>query len=255
MNRSWIGIVAGVLAAIAITSAMDAAGAAAFSALPLMALLALFWYSGRFSAAEIGFVWGESLRPYVLSVIYPLAVIGAITGVAAATHAIGRSPAPHHGYAWLNLLLITGVTVPVALVTEEGFFRGWLWAALQRVGQGKAATVALTAAIFALWHWSAVVLPTGFNPPIAQVPIFMINAALLGIIWGLLRLRSGSVIVSSVSHGVWNGLAYTLFGFGTHVGMLGVTNTAIYGPEVGVLGLAINAIAAAVLWRWPFDKL
>ena len=57
----------------------------------------------------------------------------------------------------------------------------------------------------------------------------------MGAAWGLLRWISGSVIVASLSHGAWNGLVYALFGFGTRVGALGVQDTALFGPEVGVL--------------------
>jgi len=72
----------------------------------------------------------------------------------------------------------------------------------------------------------------------------------MGAAWGLLRWISGSVIVASLSHGAWNGLVYALFGFGTRVGALGVENTALFGPEVGVLGLALNAVFVAALWWW-----
>jgi hypothetical protein len=78
----------------------------------------------------------------------------------------------------------------------------------------------------------------------------MINAAVMGAIWGMLRLISGSIIVASVSHGVWNGGAYVLFGFGSKVGALGIKETALYGPEAGVLGLILNLVFAAALWRW-----
>ena len=67
-------------------------------------------------------------------------------------------------------------------------------------------------------------------------------------IWGLLRWISGSVVVTSVSHGLWNGGAYVLFGFGSNTGALGVKNTAIFGPEVGVLGLVLNLVFAVGLW-------
>ena len=40
------------------------------------------------------------------------------------------------------------------------------------------------------------------------------------------------------------------FGFGTKVGALGITETAIYGPEVGILGLIVNAVFAAALLLW-----
>jgi hypothetical protein len=78
----------------------------------------------------------------------------------------------------------------------------------------------------------------------------MVNATLLGLIWGMMRQVSGSVIVASVSHGVWNGFAYALFAFGTKVGALGVKESWVYGPEVGWVGLALNAAFAAGLWRW-----
>ena len=59
---------------------------------------------------------------------------------------------------------------------------------------------------------------------------------------------SGSVLVASVAHAVWNAIAYGLFAFGSKVGALGVTETGTYGPEVGWVGLLLNAVFAAALW-------
>jgi hypothetical protein len=252
MNPSWRWPVIGVLVAIAITSTMDATGASTFSALPLFLLLALFWYLQRFSAKDIGFAWGGAgaRRWYGLAILYPIVVMGAIAGIAALTGALNPAAAPHHRHsAWLILALNIVPFVIVGLLTEEGFFRGWLWASFGRARQRNVTILILTSVAFALWHWSAVMLPTGFNPPLAQVPIFMLNAVVLGAIWGMLRLLSGSLVVASICHGLWNDLAYVLFGFGTHVGTLGIANTAIYGPEIGILGLLFNVAAAAVIWR------
>lgn len=80
--------------------------------------------------------------------------------------------------------------------------------------------------------------------------MFLVNATILGAIWGLLRWLSGSVIVASISHGVWNGMTYVLFGYGTKVGALGIKNTALYGPEVGVAGLGLNVVFFVTLWWW-----
>ena len=63
-----------------------------------------------------------------------------------------------------------------------------------------------------------------------------------------MRRRSGSIVVTSVSHGVWNSLAYVLFGEGTAIGVLGIHNTVVFGPEVGVVGLVLNLAFAAILW-------
>src|SRR5438045_2499738 len=185
----------GVCVAIAITTTMDATGLLAFSALPLIPLMALFWLLQRFSRIEIGFVWGTR-RAYALAVLYPLIVIGTLVFVVAISGAIDTA---HTNWrkAGLNLVLVSVSTVLVAIVTEEGFFRGWLWASLRHAGVKPVWVLVTSSLAFSLWHLSAVVFDTGFNPSAAQVPVFMINAAALGAIWGLMRWISGSVIVSS----------------------------------------------------------
>lgn len=220
----------------------------AFSALPLAALLALFWYLQRFSRRQVGFAWGR-WHHYVLAVLYPVIVGVAITLIAIAA---GATDFSHTNWkkAGTNLALLAISTVLVAIITEEGFFRGWLWASLERAGVGQTGILIWSSIAFSLWHWSAVLLKTGFAPARSQVPGFMLNAAVIGAVWGLMRWQSGSVIVSSVSHGVWNGMAYVLFGFGAKTGALGIKNTAIFGPEIGVLGLVLNVAVLAALWSW-----
>jgi len=93
-----------------------------------------------------------------------------------------------------------------------------------------------TSIAFSAWHISAVTLDTDYRPASFQLPIFLINAAVIGIVWGMLRWISGSIVVASCSHGLWNGITYVFFGFGTKAGALGIRNTALFGPEIGVLG-------------------
>ena len=250
MKGSWTWPIVGWVAAVAITTAMDAMGASTFSALPLFPLFVLFWLLQRLPTKSVGMSWGgaKALRWYMLSILYPIAVMGAIGLIAALTGALHSTVAPPHKHSlWFTVPVNIVSGLPVALLTEEGFFRGWLWASLERTGQRALVVLVLTSVAFALWHWSSVVLPTAFNPPMAQVPFFMINATIIGANWGMLRLLSGSVVVSSVSHSIWNGLAYSLFGYGTSVGALGIADTALYGPEIGVLGLVFNAVVAATL--------
>jgi hypothetical protein len=63
-----------------------------------------------------------------------------------------------------------------------------------------------------------------------------------------MRQRSGSIVVTSVSHAVWNELVYVLFGVGPTLGLFGIHNTVVFGPEVGLIGLALNLVFAVVLW-------
>ena len=246
-SRWPIAAIAGSVLAVGITTTMDAVGLSDFSALPLCPLFLIMWYFGRHSRREVGFVQGRA-RDYAIAVMYPLAAIGSVAVLASAVGAANLTNTDW-SKAVRDLLLIALTTIIVAAITEEGFFRGWLWASLTESGFSRNAVIVGTSVIFSLWHLSAVSLDTGFDIPTSRIPVFMVNAALLGAAWGLLRSISGSVFVASASHGVWNGLAYTLFGFGTRSGALGITETYTYGPEVGIAGLVVNGVAVVLLWR------
>ena len=248
MNSALRQPLAGVALAIAVTTAMDASGLSAFSALPLFPLMCLFWYLQKLSRQSMGFTWGR-WRHYGLAVLYPVAVLGAVGIVSAVAGVIDLSQS-NWEKAGLNFALVAVTTILVTIVTEEGFFRGWLFASFERAGATPGTTLAWSSIAFSLWHLSAVALNTGFDLPAKQIPVFMINAAVMGAVWGLLRLISGSVIVASVSHGLWNGGAYVFFGYGTRIGALGIDETAVYGPEVGILGLVLNLVFGAALWQW-----
>jgi membrane protease YdiL (CAAX protease family) len=238
----------GVLVAIATTTTMDATGLSSFSALVLLPLMFLFWYLSRLSRAEIGFKLGHGAH-YGLAILYPVVVIGAVAMIAAVVGAVDLSKT-NWQKAQLNFLIMTATTFVVVMITEEGFFRGWLWGSLRRTGMKETRVLVWSSIAFALWHISSVTLSTEFKPPPSQIPVFLVNAAVMGIVWGLLRAISGSIIVASLSHGLWNGVAYVFFGFGIKVGALGITNTAMFGPEIGIVGLVSNLIFAVVLWRW-----
>lgn len=243
----------GVALAITITTLMDATGLAMFSALPLFPLLGLFWYLERLPRRDMGFVWGR-WEHYGLALLYPILVIGSVAAVSFAAGAINVSQTDWNK-AGVELALVAGSTALVTIVTEEGFFRGWLWASLRRTGMPTGRTLLWSSIAFTLWHVSPVTLETGFDLPAAQIPVYLLNATVMGAAWGLLRWLSGSVIVASVSHGLWNGLAYVFFGFGTKVGALGIENTVVFGPEVGVLGLGLNAGFLVAFWLWARDRL
>jgi membrane protease YdiL (CAAX protease family) len=245
MKRSLVVATAATAAAIAVTSAMDASGLTAFSALPLFPLAAIVLLVSRLPSRGAGLRWGAE-RYHLWAAAYPIVVIGLCAAIA-----LGAGAATLSRVDWSkalgNVALVAVATILVALITEEGFFRGALWAVLRDAGLGRRKTLFWTSVAFALWHISAVTLHTGFDLPRAQVPLFLVNAALMGAIWGTLRLVSGSILVSSVSHGLWNGLAYGLFAYGGKVGALGVARTDIFGPEVGVVGVTLNALAIVAI--------
>jgi membrane protease YdiL (CAAX protease family) len=242
-------ILIGVVLAIACTTALDASGYSAFSALPLIPLFAAFALVDRIPRRDLGFVGGKPAH-YALAIAHPVVVMGSLAALAYAAAAIDLG-AFNPGKAAANSAIFAFSTFLIAMVTEEGFFRGWLWAAIKRHGGGPVVTLALTTLAFVLWHVSFVFVSGEFHFARADVPLFFVNATLLGLIWGLLRLASGSIIVSSAGHGIWNGLAYALFGIGSEPGALGIRNVSLYGPEVGLYGAVLNAVAVAVL-AWLF---
>lgn len=239
--------IVGTVLAIAGTTTMDAIGLSAFSAFALLPLMLLFWHLDGLSRAEMGFKWGRPAH-FALALLYPLIVMGLITIVATFAGALDLSTT-NWQKALLNLLIMTISTVLVAIITEEGFFRGWLWGSLRRRRISESQVLIYTSIAFSAWHISAVTLDTDYRPATSQVLVFLVNAAVIGIVWGMLRWMSGSIIVASCSHGLWNGIAYVFFGFGTKTGALGIQNTAIFGPEIGVLGLITNAVFALLLWQ------
>jgi membrane protease YdiL (CAAX protease family) len=248
MRQGWIRPTIGVLVAIAITTAMDANGLSAFSALPLFPLMVLLWYLERRSRAEMGFIWGR-VRYWGIALIHPAFVLNLTALFAWIAGAINLESTDWQN-AGLNFALVTLSTIVVVTITEEGFFRGWLWTSLKRAGQNRQWILVWSSLAFAGWHLSAILLETGFNPPLTQAPMNILNAFILGAIWGVLRLISNSVVVASVGHGIWNGITYVFFGFGAEIGALGIKETAIYGPEVGILGLVLNLVFVALLWQW-----
>ncbi len=246
VNSSVKTAALGVVIAIAITTTMDATGYSMFSALPLFPLAGLFWFLQKIPRKEIGLIWGK-LYMYGLALIYPVLVLGLVAAIALMSGAVDTS-ATDWNKTLLNIALGSSVGVIMVLITEEGFFRGWLWASLKKAGQTDTQVLVWTTVAFTLWHISAISLDTGFDLPADEIPVYLVNATMIGAVFGMLRMASGSVVVASVCHAVWNGIDYPLYGFGEKVGALGIEQTHIYGPEVGFLGIALNFIFVVVLW-------
>jgi len=239
-----------VIVAVAITTTMDFTGYTNFSALPLLGIIILFWLIQRQSKDEIGLKFGQ-LKYYGLALLYPLVVLGATSLIA---YLYGDFSIAEIDQEKDIVNLLAGVIIGplMLLLTEEGFFRGWLWGAFKKAGMPPEKTLFITTGLFVIWHISAVTSGTEYGLPISQVPIYLINATLLGLIWGTLRLASGSIVVPALCHAVWNAFAYGLFGFGEKIGALGVTNTFLLGPEVGYLGILLNGLF--FLWLWQKTK-
>ena len=172
-SSSLVLPIVGILIAIAGTTAMDATGFSDFSAFALLPLMLLFWYLEGLSRSEMGFKWGRP-SDFALALLYPLVVIGVIAIVATLAGAVDL-PKTNWQKALLNLLIMTISTALVAIITEEGFFRGWLWGSLRRRRVSESHVLIYTSIAFSVWHISAVTLATDYRPAPSQLPVFSLT--------------------------------------------------------------------------------
>ncbi len=250
--KNYLLPVLATIIAIVITSYMDFNGLFQFSALPLFGLLIIFWSIKRLTKKEIGLLIGRP-HHYFLVLLHPFFVLGIAVLGAFIFDAIEIEIAnAEWDKIWINAIAGMTIGTLILAMTEEGFFRGWTWGALRKMDMRLNKTLLITSLFFVLWHVSAILSPTDYRLPLYQVPVYLINGFLLGMIWGLFRWLSGSIIVASFGHAVWNTLAYQFFGFGEKVGTLGIHNTEFFGPEVGYLGIILNGLFC--IWLWRFVK-
>ncbi|MCA3554683.1 CPBP family intramembrane glutamic endopeptidase [Aestuariivirga sp.] len=100
---------------------------------------------------------------------------------------------------WLFALVFPSVTIGASLA-EEAIFRGQLFSALSQTRLGVAGATLLTALMWSLLHFSETWLSIGL--------IFV-----MGLIFGYLIYRFGSLWVTIACHGIWNGLNALLIFF------------------------------------------
>lgn len=219
-------------------------------ALVIFPIVLILAYLTKMNGKELGLEFGK-LRDYIWAILYPLSICLVIIIIALITGNINQVNYSNEMMDKIAYLFF--FTLILAFTTEEGFFRGWLFGILERDQINPKLILLLTALAFASWH-----LPLFFlNPGLtwSMLPIYITGGIIAGLIFGLLRYISGSIIVSSFSHAIWNTIVYSLFGFGSNIGILGIKMTSIYSPESGLLGLVIGVVFVAILWFWTSKKI
>ena len=247
-SRRWVFPAVGFLAAVATNTLANSGILPGIGAILLLPLLLIFWYIERFSRKEMGFVRSRA-GYYGIGLLHPVLVLSLLALFAWAAGAVNVEN-PNWSTIALDFTIFAIPTILATLVTEDGFFRGWLWASLKRAGLNVHQVVLLTGIAFGVWHLPYAILGTGYEPLSAEVPLLVINASLIGVAWGLLRLMSTSLFPVAVTHGIWNATVYVFFNNGAEIGVLGIQNTSVFGPEAGLVGLALNLAYTIGLWLW-----
>lgn len=220
----------------------------AFYNLWLAVMMIALWAAQRLNKREVGVAVGDP-RSYFIGFGYAVGIIGCVALGAWASQLIDLtdySATTVVRRLSLNFL----ITFALALITEEGFFRGALWGSCARAGFSPAKTVIWTSLAFGLWHLAVPVTDPDFAQPLDKVPQYVIGSTAFGVAMGLLRLRSGSILVPSFCHALWNASVYTFFGAGEKTGQLGIADPGMWDPERGYAGLALAILGAVLLWWW-----
>lgn len=219
-------------------------------ALIIFPIILILAYWTKMNGKELGLEFGK-LRDYVWAILYPLSICLVIIIIALVTGNLGEIKYSNEITGKIAYLFF--YTLILAFATEEGFFRGWLFGILERDQINPKLILLLTALAFASWHIPLFFLNPGFTW--SMIPIYITGGIIGGVTFGLLRYISGSIIVSSFSHALWNTFVYILFGFGSSIGILGIKMTNIFSPESGLLGLAFGLVFMVILWVWTSKKV
>lgn len=168
-----------------------------------------------------------------------------VRGITYLAESVGRVPPPAPSHPWLILasfvLPMNAVMATPILFGEEFGWRGYLQL---RLFPGRPLPSAIiTGVIWGIWHYP--LLLRGYDFPgnrHASLLVLPITTIFLSIIFGWLRLKSGSIWPSTLAHSATNtiGLALTMLLFGGGASFLLVSYLGILGwIPLGALSLWI----------------
>lgn len=164
--------------------------------------------------------------------------------------ALGKEPSdglPIQTLALVQILAIPLIglinVLTLATLGEELAWRGWLLPALRPLGVWPALIV--SGAIWGAWHAPVILLGYNFNRTDVWGVVFMMGGCIMwGILFGWLRLRTGSLWPAVVAHGVFNA-AGSVF-IVTLLAGFQVPNMALINP-LGVSGWIVCGVVIAIL--------
>lgn len=202
---------------------------------------------------------------YVVAWLLPLAVVGCIViaavllrlgtpdfslvrGIEYISRSVGRVPAHVPSHPWLLLAIlpanaILAISATPVLFGEEFGWRGYLQLRLFRDRPLPSAVV--TGVIWAVWHYP--LLLRGYDFPenrLAGLLVFPVSTIFLSIIFGWLRLKTGSIWSAALAHSATNaiGVSLSMLLFGGGASLLFVS-------FLGILGwIPLGALSAWIVF-------
>lgn len=143
------------------------------------------------------------------------------------------------------LLMVVGSAANIGVTIGEEFgWRGWLLTSLRPLGAWPA--LLIIGVVWGLWHSPLILLGYNFGRPDITGVGFMVGGCIMvGILFGWLRLRTGSVWPAVFAHAALNGSAGMLLALFLDTGAQ--TPDPALTAFLGVAGWIVSAIVIAVL--------
>ncbi|WP_228278307.1 CPBP family intramembrane glutamic endopeptidase [Brevibacterium limosum] len=145
---------------------------------------------------------------------------------------------------YLLIMVISSVVTVFVAIGEEFGWRGWLLNSLRPLGAWPA--LLIVGAVWGLWHAPLILLGYNFGrPDITGLGLMVGGCIMVGILFGWLRLRTGSVWPAVFAHAGLNGSAGML--------MILLIDAAASSPDpaltmiLGVSGWIVSAVVIVVL--------
>lgn len=165
-------------------------------------------------------------RYYLVGWLLPLVVVGCIV-VLAPLLGLGKAdltmvrgvktilppgtPVPHIPSLWIAATGLTLFAVPGAVFSfgEEFGWRSYLQ--MRLFPQQPVLSAVVTGLIWSFWHFPVLIRGYAFpDNPYSGLVVFTVSGVLLSIIFGWLRLRTGSIWSSSLAHAATNAVGGNL---------------------------------------------
>jgi uncharacterized protein len=198
-------------------------------------------------------------RYYLVGWLLPVALVGSIVvlaplfGIGKADFSLVRGfhyllppgkPLPHVPNVWLVLgsCLITAIFVAPVSFGEEFGWRSYLQ--LRLFPQQPVLSAVVTGLIWSFWHFPTLVRGYAFpDNPYSGLIVYTVGAVLLSIIFGWLRLKTGSIWSTSLAHAATNtvgaNMSILLFGGGASL---------LFALDSGILGwVLLGALSAWIV--------
>lgn len=145
---------------------------------------------------------------------------------------------------YLLLMFVSSVANVGVTIGEEFGWRGWLLTSLRPLGTWPA--LLIIGVVWGLWHSPLILLGYNFGrPDIAGVGFMVGGCIMVGVLFGWLRLRTGSVWPAVFAHAALNGCGAMLLGLFVDAGA--PTPDPALVAFLGVAGWIVSAVVIAVL--------